>query len=106
MLRWTQLYQVSVAVCSCWFSEDISDWLSEWSVTTLTATLATPNSSASPMMSLPLMVRSENKAASRASPPRRRSGRPGHQPAGFSTYPTPRTVWMSGTRPASIFLRR
>ena len=68
MLRWTQLYQVSVAVCSCWFSEDISDRLSEWSVTTLTATLATPNSRASPMMSLPLMVRNENKAASRANP--------------------------------------
>ena len=68
MLCWTQLYQVSVAACSCWFSEDISDWLSEWSVTTLTATLATPNSRASPMMSLPLMVRSENKPASRASP--------------------------------------
>src|SRR5689334_10425884 len=34
------------------------------------------------------------------------AARTGHQPAGFRTYPTPRTVWMSGTRPASIFLRR
>jgi hypothetical protein len=68
VLCWTQLYQVSVAARSCWFSEDISEELSEWSVTTLTATLATPNSRTSPTMSLPLMVRSENKAASRASP--------------------------------------
>src|ERR1035438_10180748 len=29
-----------------------------------------------------------------------------HQPAGLSTYPTPRTVWISGSRSASIFLRR
>src|SRR5215831_8019087 len=29
-----------------------------------------------------------------------------HQLPGLSTYPTPRTVWISGSRPASIFLRR
>ena len=31
---------------------------------------------------------------------------PGHSAAGFSTYPAPRTVWIIGARPASIFLRR
>ena len=28
------------------------------------------------------------------------------QPTGFSTYPAPRMVWIIGSRPASIFLRR
>ena len=28
------------------------------------------------------------------------------QAGGFSTYPTPRTVWISGSRPESTFLRR
>lgn len=32
--------------------------------------------------------------------------RPVHRPAGFRTYPAPRTVWIMGSRPASIFLRR
>ena len=31
---------------------------------------------------------------------------PGHYAPGFRTYPTPRTVWISGARPASIFFRR
>ena len=28
------------------------------------------------------------------------------QPAGLSTYPAPRMVWIMGSRPASTFLRR
>ena len=38
-------------------SEDISELFSDWAVTTLTTTLASPNRTTSPMISLPLMVR-------------------------------------------------
>ena len=74
-----------MAACSCWLSEDISELLSDWAVITLTMTLASPNRTMSPMMSLPLMVRSDSTAASRspaAWPVRIRAG---HQPAGFRT---------------------
>ena len=42
-------------------------------------------------------------AAVRRGPPQ--AGWVAHR-AGLSTYPTPRTVWIIGSRPASIFLRR
>ena len=48
-------------------SDDISELLSDWAVITLTMMLARPNSTTSPTMSLPLMVRSDSRAASRAS---------------------------------------
>lgn len=31
---------------------------------------------------------------------------PVHNGSGLSTYPTPRTVWIIGVRPTSIFFRR
>ena len=68
---------------------------SDWAVITLTTTLASPNRISRPTMSLPLMVRSDSVAARRVSRRGRGAELPipaGHQPAGFSTYPTPRTV--------------
>ena len=46
-----------VADWTCERSEDISELLSDWAVTTLTTALASPNRTTSPMISLPLMVR-------------------------------------------------
>jgi hypothetical protein len=45
----------------------MSELLSDWVVTTLTTTLASPNSTTNPMMSLPLMVRNDSTAAHRRS---------------------------------------
>ena len=64
-----QLSHVQVAACSCAVSEDVSELLSDWAVTRLTTALARPNSTTSPMMSLPLMVRKDSTCAHRASRP-------------------------------------
>ena len=71
----TQLDQVWVAACTCWFSDPLSELFSDRAVITLTMTLASPNRTSSPMMSLPLMVRSDSTAARR--PSRRGSRDPG-----------------------------
>ena len=74
-----------VADWTCALSEDISESLSEWAVTRLTTALASPNSTTSPMISLPLMVRKDRTCAHRASRPGGRTGGAGIQLAGFST---------------------
>jgi hypothetical protein len=47
-------------------------------------------------------VRAKSAVADQPTAPRPSSDTAG----GLITYPTPRTVWIMGSRPASIFLRR
>src|SRR5580693_1142029 len=60
---------VEVADWTCVRSEDISESFSDCAVTTLATALASPNSTTSPMISLPLMVRKDSTPAHRASRP-------------------------------------
>ena len=75
--EFAQWYQVVVADWTWALSEDISELLSDWAVTTLTTTLASPNRTTSPMISLPLMVRYDSTLAHRASRPWGRAARAG-----------------------------
>ena len=74
VLCWTQVCQAWSRLPVAVLSDDISELFSDWAVTTLTMMLASPNSTTSPTMSLPLMVRGDSTRRQPARPMHLRGG--------------------------------